>query len=32
MWNGSIFVGALVGERISRLEMDETYRSAICEE
>ncbi|MDP1929866.1 MAG: PQQ-dependent sugar dehydrogenase [Gammaproteobacteria bacterium] len=32
MWRGSIFVGALAGERISRLEMDETYRAVIREE
>lgn len=32
MWRGSIFVGALAAERISRLEMDETYRAVIREE
>ncbi|OGT72767.1 MAG: hypothetical protein A3H44_07190 [Gammaproteobacteria bacterium RIFCSPLOWO2_02_FULL_57_10] len=32
MWQGSIFVGALVGERISRLEMAEDGRAVIREE
>lgn len=32
MWRGSIFVGAMAGERISRLEMDESNRAVIREE
>ncbi|MGB4247807.1 MAG: PQQ-dependent sugar dehydrogenase [Pseudohongiellaceae bacterium] len=32
MWQGSVFVGALVGERISRLEMAEDGRTVIREE
>ena len=32
MWNGSIFVGAMAGERISRLEMAEDNRAVIREE
>jgi len=32
MWQGSIFVGALAGQRVSRLEMDEENRAVIREE
>jgi glucose/arabinose dehydrogenase len=32
MWHGNIFSGALMGEQLARLEMDEEYRHVVVEE